>query len=243
MELLLKVDKELVFFLKRTKKQPLIINLKKPTTVKDFLESTGIPHTEIKYIMVDKNPVTFRFLITKEVMIEAYSAITTLKLDSNSLQPPLPANIEFIIDAHLGKLTHYLRLCGFSALYNKKINASKIVKKISTQNNLILLTRNLNLLKNKKIIYGCFIRSPQPQMQLRQVIKRFRLQNKIKLFSRCPLCNNPLKVVSKNKIIDKLPPMIAKLHKDFFYCRNCQKPYWAGSHQKKIRELVENAVK
>jgi uncharacterized protein with PIN domain len=128
-------------------------------------------------------------------------------------------------------------MIGFDTLYENNFTDPFIIK-TSISEGRIILTRDLGILKNKKVAHGYFIRSTKPREQLKEVIDRFDLHNNIQPLSRCIECNGTIHSVQKEKIIDQLKPKTRKYFHTFFQCKNCGKIYWEGSHYHRIMEQV-----
>ena len=47
-----------------------------------------------------------------------------------------------------------------------------------------------------------------------------------------------LEVVTKEAVIERLPPKIRTVYEEFGRCTRCDKVYWAGSHYDRMRELI-----
>ena len=63
----------------------------------------------------------------------------------------------FIADAHLGKLTKYLRMLGFDTLYCNDFGDEEIIN-ISLKDNRIILTRDKVLLNSSLVTHGYYVR-------------------------------------------------------------------------------------
>lgn len=209
------------------------------TSIKDLVESYGIPHTEIDLILVNGNSVDFSYLINDADKISVYPEFESFDISSlQKLRPEPLRDPKFILDVHLGTLARYLRMLGFDSDYRNSFDDETILK-ISLKEKRIILTKDLGILKRKDVTHGYWIRNIDPEKQLSEVISRFDLKNKIKEFSRCMDCNSSLEIVPKNKIADKLPEKVKKFHNDFFRCPGCGKIYWRGSHYQKMKQIIE----
>ena len=88
-----------------------------PSSVKDVIESLGVPHTEVDLILANSVPVVFSYLVQHADYISVYPRLTSLDVSSlPQLRPPLQ-DMGFALDTHLGRLATYLRMLGFDALY------------------------------------------------------------------------------------------------------------------------------
>lgn len=99
---------------------------------------------------------------------------------------------------HLGKLCKYLRILGFDTYYRNDLEDSEIVS-ISVNENRIILTRDIGILKNGKVTHGYWVRSQNSRQQLWEVIHRFDLENILQPFYRCISCNGLIHPVEKEK--------------------------------------------
>jgi uncharacterized protein with PIN domain len=101
------------------------------------------------------------------------------------------------------------------------------------------LTRDIGLLKHGRLKYGYWLRSTDPDEQLREVIDYFDLHNSFDPFSLCLNCNGILQPVNKAEVSDLLPPLVKENFEDFMKCENCSQVYWKGTHYKRLVERVK----
>jgi uncharacterized protein len=164
-------------------------------SVKDLIESQGVPHTEIDLILVNGSSVDFEYQITDGDSISVYPCFETLEIASVSRlgRPPLRSP-KFIADVNLGKLSRNLRLLGLDCLYDNHRNDEQLAL-VSAAEKRLLLTRDRGLLMRRIITHGMFIHSPEPIKQVREVIKRINLRN---LMTLTATQNPPLVATSKS---------------------------------------------
>ena len=212
-------------------------------SVKDTVESFGVPHTEIDMILVNGAPVNFEYNLKDGDFVSVYPEFENLDIANLTHLRERPLRIpRFIADIQLGKLAKYLRVLGFDTSYSNKLNEKEIIN-ISNDEKRTILTRSIFLLKNRNVIRGYWIRSQDPHQQLIQVIHFSDLLSGIILFKRCSECNGLLCTVPKEEIEDRLLPNTIKYFQEFHMCSNCFKIYWKGSHFKKILSFSENIRK
>lgn len=224
--------------------------LKKPRSIKDFIESMGVPHTEIDLIIINSKSVGFDYLLQNADRIDVYPIVDSLPgniqitlHDSplRHIQPKPLTTPRFILDVHLGKLAAYLRMLGFDTLYRNDYDDPALAE-ISANKHRILLTCDRQLLMRKQISYGYFVRARQPKQQLLETLLHFNLYNKIKPFTRCMHCNGKTQAVNKQEIEDQLLPDTKKYYNEFYQCKTCNKIYWQGSHYLKMKDML-NKIK
>lgn len=218
---------------------PFAHNYELHRSIKDMIESLGVPHPEIDLILVNGAPVGFTYAVQEGDRIAVYPAFKSLDVGSQ-LRPPLK-DFQFVLDTHLGRLATYLRLLGFDSVYATNRNDSELAR-ISHDEGRILLTRDTGLLKRNEVIYGYFVRATNPIQQAIEVVRRFDLFRLISPFRRCLRCNSELLSVSKDSIIERLEPKTRQLYNEFRTCPSCNRLYWQGSHYDHMRRLVERIL-
>ncbi|MGM0498034.1 MAG: Mut7-C RNAse domain-containing protein, partial [Bacteroidota bacterium] len=181
---------ELNDFLPKEKiKKDIVFHFFDQPTVKDIIESFGVPHTEVDLILVNGKSVEFDYHIKPQDRISVYPKFESLDIQeiTKLRQRPL-RNIKFILDVHLGKLAKYLRLLGFDTIYQNKMDDASIVNQSKTEHR-IILTRDIGILKHNEVQHGYYVRSDDPKKQIKEIIQRFDLKDSIDPFSRCLECN------------------------------------------------------
>src|SRR5215203_6481431 len=200
-------------------------------SIKDAIEAIGIPHVEVKEIVVNGKTAGLNHPLNADDIVEVYP-YTQISF----LSP------KFILDVHLGKLARLLRLLGFDTLYQNDYT-DKTIAAIANGDERAVLTRDIGLLKHKSIRLGYWLRSQQTPEQLREVLYRFDLKNKITPFKRCMACNGIIENVEKESVIDQLQTNTAAWFNEFYQCRSCKKIYWKGSHYRRMTDLVGKILK
>lgn len=237
--LYLRFYEELNDFLPLEKRKIGFVHSVSPNTaIKDVIESLGVPHTEIDLILVNKESVDFTYQVHDGDYISVYPVFEALDISKIvHLRPKPLRKIHFILDIHLGKLAKYLRLLGFDVAYDNHFSDETIVMRSQNEKR-IVLTRDVGILKNKKISHGYWIRHINPDKQVEEVLKRFDLYQQCKPFTRCMECNGLLRTVEKNDIVENLSPLTLEYCQNFMRCNQCKKIYWEGTHYQKLRNRV-----
>jgi hypothetical protein len=212
------------------------------TSVKDLIESLGVPHSEVDLILVNGISVSFNHVINNNDDISVYPVFESFDISGaqHLCETPL-RNKKFIIDGHLGKLAKYLRIAGIDSYYRENILETELIK-ISQEETRTILTRNRGLLKRSEVNHAYYVRSTTPLTQITEVVERFNLSGSFKPFSRCIECNNELLPVSRLLIENKVPLKVFEYHSEFYQCINCSKVFWKGSHYEKMKILVEKFI-
>jgi uncharacterized protein with PIN domain len=226
-------------FLPKKQRGTLItFSFKGNPAVKDSVEALGVPHPEVAGILANGVAVDFRYLLKPDDRIEVFpKGIKDEFSKVTDLQPDLPKEIKFVLDVHLGKLAKNLWLLGFDTVYSNSYHDQEIAR-IATEENRIVLTRDVNLLKQKVINWGYWLRSQHLEEQLTEVIGYFGLGTQIQPFTRCLECNGQIFPVPKDLVLNILPPNTRLYFEEFYQCQNCQRVFWKGSHYERMEEFI-----
>ena len=207
-------------------------------SVKDMIESLGVPHPEVEMILVNGKSVGFEYQVRDGDRIAVYPVFESFDISDQLRVRRHPLRVlRFVVDGHLGTLARYLRLCGFDTLYRKDYKDEELAV-ISAGDKRILLTRDRNLLKRRIITHGYCVRHDDPREQLAEVFRRFDLSGIAKPFTRCARCNGLLEDVDKAGIEHRLQPLTRKYYDVFRRCTECGHLYWRGSHVASMQERI-----
>ena len=234
----LHVHGDLDFFLgSRVGRGQIERRLSEKTSVKDVIESCGIPHPEVDLILVNGEAVNFGYAVTGDVEIELYPPrIQSLNFKEQRLQ--VYTIKQFVADGHLGKLVRDLRLLGIDVAYDPAAEDRQLVA-ICSGNTRALLTRDRRLLMHAAIQHGYYLRSQDPLEQTTEVLRRFDLGSSLAPFTRCLRCNALLEPAEKEKVVGQLEPLTRIYYNDFRRCTGCAQVYWSGSHFAKLQKRLE----
>ncbi len=225
------------------KKKDVVYQFDNNPSIKDPIEALGIPHTEVELIIVNGNSVGFDYKLQRNdrvavyPMFESFNVTPVIKLREKPLR-----DSKFILDVHLGKLARILRMLGFDCLYQNDYEDPQIVQ-LAVKDKRIILTHDRKLLQHRVITHGYWIRSADPYEQVKEVLKRFDLFSNINQMKRCLECNNLLKKIEKEKIMNRLEPLTKKYYNEFYICSACDKIYWPGSHYLHMQKTIQKLQK
>ena len=207
-------------------------------SLKDAIESLGVPHPEVDLILVNGLSVGFEQRLQDGDRVSVYPVFEALDISGVTRLRPAPLrNPRFILDVHLGRLARLLRLAGFDTLYSNDQADLAIIDTAAVEGR-IILTRDIGLLKHGQVSRGYWIRHQKPAAQLAEVIEKFDLSSKLQPFTRCLECNFPVETVSKEEVLDALPPRVRERQEFFIRCPGCGRIYWPGTHYQSMRERL-----
>jgi uncharacterized protein len=216
----------------------------KRSSVKDVIESCGVPHTEVDLIVERSSTGTlesrsFDALVLRKTDLLVYPAPLGEEIFPN--RPPLQRRgcDRFVADVHLGKLARNLRLLGFDTAYERDADDARLIE-IMQREDRALLTRDRPLLMRSVVRDGYCPRSDDADEQTKEVVRRFALHGRERPFTRCLACNGTLGSIEKRDVLDELAdePLTLRFYQEFFRCGDCRKLYWPGTHYEKLQSRL-----
>jgi uncharacterized protein len=229
---------DLPFFLGSKRQREIIERgLAEKTSVKDVIESCGVPHPEVDLILINGQPVDFYHTLRADVNIDVYPVGFLPTLFTNK-RLQITHFTRFLSDGHLGRLSRNLRLLGLDVAYLNAAEDRQLLEAMKRENR-ALLTRDRRLLMHAIVQNGYYPRSQYAIEQAIEVIRRFDLLRSIAPFTRCLRCNASLEKVGKAEIIEKLEPLTKIYYQEFRRCSGCGQIYWPGSHFSKLQKRIE----
>ncbi|MDY6934302.1 MAG: Mut7-C RNAse domain-containing protein [Spirochaetota bacterium] len=216
-------------------------------SIKDLIESFGVPHVEVDLILVNQASVDFSYIVRDGDRISVYPVFETFPIDGVTRLRASPLrNLRFVFDVHLRKLARRMRLLGFDVYYEDGIEDSELVR-ISYQEKRILLTRDRQLLMRRSVSRGLYIRNTDPNRQMLEIVNRLHLRSLCKPFTRCIECNGEIRDLLLDgddfkERMHRIPEGVLLWCIEFSQCASCDRIYWKGSHYEKLRAIVDSII-
>jgi uncharacterized protein with PIN domain len=234
---------ELNDFLRSERRQrPFSIITEAGRPVKDLLESLGVPHTEVDLLLVNGEPASFDATVGDGDRVAVYPVFEAFDIGATTRVRPDPLReTRFVLDGHLGRLASLLRLAGFDSAYQRDATDEELAA-VSHDERRILLTRDQGLLKRRLVTHGCYVRPVEPRVQFVEIVRRFQLARTARPFTRCTRCNEVLMVATKEEVAGGVPPRSLACFRHFLRCPGCRRVYWQGSHYRRLRALIDEAL-
>ena len=147
----------------------------------------------------------------------------------------------FITDRMLGTLTRYLRFMGYntvSANGFEEGNAKEdtLLLACAEREDRFLLTRDTELASRgrERAVLIC---SDDVLEQVQQLVDRGLIERRL-VMDRCSLCNTPLRTATEEEIARAEYAPQDRTGFTFFWCKQCSRLYWNGSHTKQLLERL-----
>jgi uncharacterized protein with PIN domain len=211
-------------------------------SVKDAIESVGVPHPEVDLILLNGEPAPFAAPARSGDRIAAFPSFYSIDISSiGHVRPRSLETVRFVLDGHLGKLARHLRLLGLDAVCPAGADDDALAGTAAREAR-ILLTRDRELLKRRTVTHGYFVRESHARRQIVEVLQRYG-SLVVKPFSRCLRCNGELHRIAKAAIESVLPTGTREHYEDFQMCGDCGRVYWQGSHWPRLKGVVDAALR
>jgi uncharacterized protein len=226
------------FLPEERRKRDFEIEIDRSRSVKDAIESVGVPHTEVDLVIVDGVSVDFTHLLRGGERVSVYPMFETLDIAPLVRLRPRPLrDPRFVADGHLGKLARHLRMAGFDTLWSSAWSDDEIVD-ISNAERRTILTRDKGMLRRADVDRGYFVRATESEAQLAEVLRALQLEGMLAPFTRCRECNTLLEDVPRETVLDHLPEKVRELYTRFKRCAGCERVYWEGTHFARMKGVL-----
>lgn len=139
----------------------------------------------------------------------------------------------FAADRMVGRLARMLRLLGYDTFYAPDITPARLLE-VARSEDRIVLTRGDALKRFSGAKNVLSVVSESPAEQLREVARRFTLDTRARLWTRCTLCNGTIEEVAKERVKLRVEPKVLQVYEQFYRCTRCDHIYWRGSHVERI---------
>jgi uncharacterized protein len=217
------------------------IPIDRARSVKDAIESAGVPHTEVDLVLVDGASVGFGHVLRGGERVSVYPMFERLDIGPVLRLRPMPLrDPRFVADGHLNKLARHLRMAGFDVLCEIGWDDDRIVA-LAAEGRRTILTRDKAMLRRGDVDRGYFVRATASEAQLAEVLRVLQLQALVAPFTRCRVCNALLEDTSRESVLDRLPDKVRELHHRFKRCPGCGRIYWEGTHYERMQRVLEEA--
>jgi len=208
-------------------------------SVKDAIESVGVPHTEVDLVLVDGASVAFGHVLRGGERVAVYPVFERARFaPSWRLRPSPLRETRFVLDCHLGKLARHLRMAGFDSLWETDYGDEEIVA-LSAAQKRVILTRDKGLLQ-----------APRGSSAGTTCAKRIRRNSSAKscVHSNSSACLKPSPAAGcATRRCANCPgspstgacrKRCGGRRKPFTDCPNCGRIFWRGTHYERLARIL-----
>lgn len=146
---------------------------------------------------------------------------------------------KIICDQMLGRLGRWLRAAGYDTIIIEKSQDDVEIFKLACEENRLLLTRDKGIkeldLTGDQVLW---LQTNSTQDCAKELSTHLKINWLLNPFSRCLQCNHLL-IETDKPDFSQIPEDIQRQCHHFWYCSQCDKVYWEGSHTKRMRSQLE----
>jgi len=144
----------------------------------------------------------------------------------------ISSETRFVADVMLGRLSKWLKVMGFDTHYQPFYGSGMIDAFL--HDGRLLISRNKRLIE--KYDPSLFIETEHVRTQLREIIRKGYLPlDNSRWFTRCLICNIPLKKISIEDCKVQIPEYIYSQNSSGIHsCPSCGRYFWPGSHKTRM---------
>ena len=230
------------FLAPERRKRDIEVEIDRARSVKDAIESLGVPHPEVDLILVDGISVDFTHVLRGGERVAVYPMFERLDIAPLLRLRPRPLrDPRFVADVHLNKLARHLRMAGFDTLCEPDWDDDRIVA-CSIDERRTILTRDKRMLQRAEVERGYFVRDIHSEAQLAEVLRALQLEGLVAPFTRCRECNALLEDAPAGEVEARVPPRLRAIYERYKRCPGCGRVYWEGSHFDRMKSTLARAL-
>ena len=219
---------------------PLHVPVSHPRSLKDAVESLGIPHTEIASVEVDATARGLDHRLRGGETVRVHDVLAPPS-STPGVAPGPPRPVRVVADVHLGTLARRLRVLGVDTWWRNDADDAELAT-LAADEGRVLLSRDRGLLMRRRVRHGALVRTQDPDEQLAEVVARLGLGDQLAPGTRCPRCNGPVRTVAATEVAGRLEPGTrAAGHTHVGECVDCGQLYWPGAHAAAIAAIAAAA--
>lgn len=145
----------------------------------------------------------------------------------------------FLCDEMLVRLGRWLRAAGYDVAIAEAGEEDRVLLQRAREEGRLFVTRDSQL-QELRDSAGVVVLLEENQLagQLRELSRLCNIDWLCHPFSRCLECNSEL-VAAEDAVKGRVPPEALREEETLLYCPTCDKPYWNGSHVRRMRCKLE----
>jgi len=145
----------------------------------------------------------------------------------------------FLCDEMLVRLGRWLRAAGYDVAIAEAGEEDRVLLQRAREEGRLFVTRDSQL-RELRDSAGVVVLLEENQLagQLRELSWLCNIDWLCHPFSRCLECNSEL-VAAEDTVKGRVPPEALREEETLLYCPTCDKPYWNGSHVRRMRCKLE----
>ena len=147
--------------------------------------------------------------------------------------------LKFFVDVNAASVVRWLRAVGIDTLWEDAIADADLIRRAIEEKRYVL-TLDKRILQEFRADHVFLLSSDKPFEQFAEIVQRFDIPKPEEFFTRCLICNTPLRAAESQEIAENAPVAVQENHEKFRFCPVCNKIYWEGSHARRMRAAIES---
>ncbi len=147
--------------------------------------------------------------------------------------------MKFFVDQSLGGLIKWLRLVGYDAR-PIRLGPRQSASLPTPQAETYIVTRQSSWPQKFRRPDLVILEAASPEEQITEICRRLHLSSRSwQPLIRCSKCNHLLREIPPEQAEGRVPEFIFQTFHYFAECPRCQRVFWEGSHQSRIRHRLQ----
>jgi uncharacterized protein len=148
------------------------------------------------------------------------------------------AEVRFFADVNVARLVRWLRAIGLDTIWEDAISDADLIRRAIEEKRFVL-TLDKRIMHEFRADNVLLLSTDEPLAQFAEIVRHFNIRKPAEFFTRCLICNTPLRAARREEIAENAPPPVRENCEKFSFCAACKKIYWEGSHARRMRVAIE----
>jgi uncharacterized protein len=145
--------------------------------------------------------------------------------------------MKFLCDQMLARLGRWLRAAGYdTVIINESLPDKDVFEKAQTEGRLVITRDRFFLELDKLKERVIWLRANTLEECVYELKAKIQINWMNAPFSRCLICNQ---ILEKKEQLAETEIPSSLLTTQFYWCKNCKKVYWEGSHTKRMHQTLQ----
>lgn len=150
--------------------------------------------------------------------------------------------MKFLADSSLGRLSKWMRLLGYDAVYYRGGADRNFLRKAEREGRAVL-TRRKDVLARQHPGIVLFVEHDRVEDQIVEVLRKLNVKpDPDAFFTVCLECNVSLNPAGRDEVRDRVPDYVYRTQQEFRFCPGCGRVYWPGTHRERTMAMLRRIL-
>jgi hypothetical protein len=165
------------FLPKHKRKKDFETEFKKKASIKDLMESLGVPHSHIDLILVKGKSVDWGYTLKDGDRVSVYPVFESFNIKNLTRIRDIPLRkTRFIADVDLGGLAKRMKELDFDVYHNRSL-ADEEIMAISKCDHRIVLTQRRKVFKSSKVTHRIFVHPGSIENRIKAIVNHLDIKD------------------------------------------------------------------